>query len=136
MRNVIIQSLLCASLTFGIWIAVFSIYLHYNHVKKQEKTQEKGNPLIWSLGEKLRSKADSVHIPRAYNVRVQRASEDEPAEPKSLLRLGVGKKRTRPDCLLPASSFVSTMKNLVPCFEHCPASWPSLHSISWKKLFW
>lgn len=88
MRNVIIQSLLCASLTFGIWIAVFSIYLHYNHVKKQEKTQEKGNPLIWSLGEKLRSKADSVHIPRAYNVRVQRASEDEPAEPKSLLRLG------------------------------------------------
>ena len=88
MRNVIIQCLLCASLTFGIWIAVFSIYLRYNHVKKQEKIQEKGNPLIWSLGEKLQSRPDSVHLPRAYNVRVKRASEDEPAEPKSLLSSG------------------------------------------------
>ncbi|XP_020765608.1 inactive polypeptide N-acetylgalactosaminyltransferase-like protein 5 [Odocoileus virginianus] len=88
MRNVIIQCLLCASVTFGIWIAVFSIYLRYNHVKKQAKIQEKGNPFIWSLGEKLQSKPDSAHIPRAYNVRVERQSEDEPAEPKSLLRLG------------------------------------------------
>ena len=88
MRNVIIQCLLCVSVTFGIWIAVFSIYLRYNHVKKQAKIQEKGNPFIWSLGEKLQSKPDSAHIPRVYNVRVERQSEDEPAELKSLLRLG------------------------------------------------
>ncbi|XP_029089628.1 inactive polypeptide N-acetylgalactosaminyltransferase-like protein 5 [Monodon monoceros] len=88
MRNVIIQCLLYGSLTLGIWTAIFSIYFHHNPVKNEEKKiQEKGNPLIWSLGKKLQTKHGSVQIPRPY-VRVKRPNEDETTEQKSFLKLG------------------------------------------------
>ena len=87
MRNIIIQCLLYGSLTLGIWTTIF-IYFHHNHVKNQEKKiQEKGNPLIWSLGKKLQTEHGSVQIPRPY-VRVKRPNEDETTEQKSFIKLG------------------------------------------------
>lgn len=56
--------------------------------------------------------------------------------PLLLMPAGVVKNITQPDYRLPALSFVSTMKNLMPCFEQCPVSWCSRHTISLKKLFW
>ncbi|XP_008521812.2 inactive polypeptide N-acetylgalactosaminyltransferase-like protein 5 [Equus przewalskii] len=87
MRNVIIQCLFYASLTFGIRTALLSIYFHRNHVSNQQRKVQKP-PSVWSLEKKLHREINHgpQQMPRPP-VRVELPEREEIEEERPFLKL-------------------------------------------------
>ncbi|XP_039717187.1 inactive polypeptide N-acetylgalactosaminyltransferase-like protein 5 [Pteropus medius] len=87
MRHVIIQCLLCGSLTFGIWTALSFIYLCHNYVSDWPKETQEATS-VWSLDKKLQQiilhGSGTRPKPR---VRVKRPNRDETKERGTFLKL-------------------------------------------------
>ncbi|XP_045693800.1 inactive polypeptide N-acetylgalactosaminyltransferase-like protein 5 [Phyllostomus hastatus] len=81
MRNVIVQFLLCGSLTFGIWTLLLCVYFYHDHVGGgQAESQELAS--IWSLEKKLQPPI--THGP-GHPVQAERPNEDETKERRPFL---------------------------------------------------